>query len=132
MTQTFKLIRILTYISILISSCKKDKIIPNKNEQAFIATESITEKFIKEFLLFERSLNLKIVGHQMCGSTYLFQNYTFRLQKGQLVNNQYFYTIQRKFVYKDECASIIDNYDWIDLDVLYRYSFSDKIAYLYQ
>jgi len=136
MTQSFKLSiqlsSILICISIVTTSCRKNKIIPNRNDKELIVAEPITEKLIKEFLLFERALNLKIIGRQMCGSTYLFQNYTFRLQEGQLINNQYFYNIQRKFVYKDNCGLIIDNYDWIDLNVLYRYSFSDKIAYLYQ
>lgn len=114
----------LLFFAFLVS-CSKQSVEPEKS----IFTPQ--EQYISNFIHFERALGLKVRGYQQCGSTYLWQRHFFRLREGQLQNNQYFYSLEKRQLFTNSCGETVQETAWAAANGLYRYDFDQKIGYHY-
>jgi hypothetical protein len=89
------------------------------------------EYFISGFTDYVTNLTVGLSGWDgLCGAPNLFLTSSIRFQYGFNHNNNYFYSIQKKIIKSNDCV-VLDSGNWQTLNVLYRYSFSDKKALIY-
>lgn len=116
------------FFAFVLFSCHK--IEPSKDETN-VNENNKTECYIPEFTNYVSDLTVSLRGWDgLCGGSSLYHTNSIRFQAGFMHNDNYFYSIQKKIIRSNDCDTL-ESGNWQTLNVLYRYSFTEKKALIY-